>query len=136
MSRPRVNGRRGAFQIVFGAVYIIVGLNFFATEHQAAAEKYFGWLGPVPLGIFAALWVAAGVIAAASAFLARPRDAAGFVAMVFAPGIWLGLFMISAAVTGSAAAAIQGLIYGCFAAAPLIVSGMAGDKDRDHREVR
>ena len=136
MSRPRINGRRGAFQLLFGGIFVVVGLNFFATEHQAAAEKYFGWLGPVPLGWFAALWVVAGVVAIACAFLARPKDAAGFVALVFAPGIWLGLFVTSAIVTGSQAALVQGIIYGGFAAAPLIVSGMQGADDRDQREVR
>lgn len=136
MSRPRVNGRRGAFQLVFGIIYATVGLNYFFTDNSAAAGKYFAWLGPVPLDLFAGLWVAAGAAAVVSSFFPRPRDRAGFVALVFAPGIWLGLFVIAGAVTGSRAAFVQGIVYACFSIVPLIVSGMTGDMDRDHREVR
>ncbi|UVF61147.1 membrane protein [Arthrobacter phage Aoka] len=136
MIRPRINGRRGAFQLVFGLVYLIVGMGYFMTPGTTLRDRYFSWLGPVPLDAFAALWVAAGAIAIVSAFLPRPRDAAGFMALVFAPGIWFGLFVIAAAVTGSAAAIVQAALYAVFSVAPLIVSGMQGPEDRDHREVR
>ena len=90
--RIRVNGRRGAFQIVFGFVCLVVGSSFFFMPGTPSREEIFRWLTPyVPLGWFASLWVNAGLIAMVCAFLPRPKDAAGFIAMVFAPGVWIGL---------------------------------------------
>jgi len=134
--RIRVNGRRGAFQLTLGVFYVIVGSSFFCVPATPAREALFGWLTAyVPLGVFAALWVVAGLVALVCAWLPRPRDAAGFIAMVFAPGIWSGLYAISAAVTVSPLALLQAIVYGVFAALVLIASGMQGPNDRDRREV-
>lgn len=132
----RINGRRGAFQIVMGAVYLVVGSSFFFMPAAPSRDATFSWLTQfVALGWFAALWILAGLVAVACAFMPRPKDAPGFIALVFAPGIWFGLFIISAIITGSPLAVVSGIVYGTFGAIPLIVSGMDGPQDRDHREV-
>jgi hypothetical protein len=132
---PRINGRRGAFQITFGFVYLIVGSSFFYMPTTPSRAALFAWLTEhVPLEWFASLWIIAGVIALVCAFLPRPRDAAGFIALVFAPGIWFGLFLIGAGVTGSPIAVVSGIVYGVFGVAPLIVAGMQGPRDRDTRQ--
>lgn len=131
--RPRVNGRRGAFQLVFGLVYVIVGTGYFLRSNTALRDVYFFWMPAELLAAFAALWIVAGAVALVSAFLPRPRDAAGYMALVIAPGIWLGLFILASAFTGSPAAIMQSSLYAMFAVAPIIVSGMQGPEDRDHR---
>ena len=132
---PRINGRRGAFQLVMSAVYLVVGSSFFFAPASASREETFRWLTPA-LPWFAALWIIAGVIALVSAFLPRPRDAVGFIALVFAPGIWVGLFVAAGLfASGNPLAFVSAIVYGAFGAVPLIVSGMEGPRDRDHREV-
>lgn len=134
--RTRLNGRRGAFQLVFGLVYVIVGTGYFLRSNTELLDVYFYWLGEPLLAAAAALWVVAGAVTLVSAFLPRPRDAAGFMALVIAPGIWFGLFIGAVVATGALAAVMQAALYAVFAVAPLIVSGMQGPGDRDHREVR
>lgn len=134
--RPRVNGRRGAFQVVMGIVYLVVGASFFFMPAAPSREQAFAWLTPyIPLGWFASLWIIAAGVALVCAFLPRPRDAAGFIALVFAPGIWVGLFLAAAIMTGSALATVSAVVYGAFGAVPLIVSGMQGPRDRDARKM-
>lgn len=133
--RPQLNGRRGAFQIVLAIVYLLIGASFFVLPSNPSRDHAFTWLHPVLLNAAAVLWIIAGATALVCAFLPRPKDAAGFVALVFAPGIWVGLFLAAAAVTGSIPAALSAIVYGAFGAVPLIVSGMEGPRDRDHREV-
>jgi hypothetical protein len=136
MRNVRINGRRGAFQIVLGVVYLVVGSSFFFMPGTPSREETFRWLTAyVPLGWFASLWIVAGCVALVCAFLPRPRDAAGFIALAFAPGIWVGLFTIGAFMSGSVLALVSAIIYGTFGAIPIIVSGMEGPRDRDHREV-
>ncbi|QDK01906.1 membrane protein [Arthrobacter phage Vibaki] len=131
---PRTNGRRGAFQIVMGVVYLVVGSSFFFLPATPSREVTFAWLtAHIPLGWFAALWIIAAAAALVCAFLPRPRDAAGFVSLVAAPGIWAVLFFLSAAINDSPFTAVSGVIYGAFGVLPLIVAGMSGPKDRDLR---
>jgi hypothetical protein len=119
-----------------GVVYLVVGSSFFFMPGNPSREAAFSWLTAyVSLGWFASLWVIAGLIAMVCAFRPRPKDAAGFIALVFAPGIWVGLFILSAIITGSPLAVVSAVVYGAFGTVPLIVSGMEGPKDRDHREV-
>jgi uncharacterized membrane protein HdeD (DUF308 family) len=120
-----------------GVVYTIVGASFFFMPAAPSRDETFRWLTAyVSLGWFASLWIIAGVIAIVCAFRPRPKDAAGFIALVFAPGIWVGLFLAGAIITGSALATVSAIVYGAFGAVPLIVSGMQGPRDRDHREVK
>jgi hypothetical protein len=136
MKLPKINGRRGAFQIVMGVVYLVVGSSFFWAPANPQREETFRWLTQyVSLGWFATLWIIAALVALVCAFMPRPKDAPGFIAMVFAPGIWFGLFALGACFTGNPLALVSGIVYGAFGAIPLIVSGMEGPKDRDHREV-
>lgn len=131
----KLNGRRGAFQVLFAAVYIIIGLSFVLTPGAGTRQDSLRWVTAfVPLVPLAALWIVAGVLGAVSAFKPRPRDWFGFAALVFAPAFWGSLFFIGA-VTGSPTAYVSAAIYWLFAAAPMVVSGMQGANDRDRRRV-
>ena len=133
--RVAINGRRGAFQLLFSGVYLIVGTNFILTPGASARQVSLKWLTQyVPLEPFAGLWIVAGVLGIVAAFMCRPRDWFGFAALVFAPAVWGAMFFIGA-LLGSPTAFVSAAVYWLFAAAPMIVSGMQGANDRDARKV-
>jgi hypothetical protein len=133
---PRVNGRRGAFQLLFAGVYLIVGASFWLIPNAGTRQASLRWLTEVmPLEPFAALWIVAGLLGIVSAFMCRPRDWFGFAALVFAPAMWGALYLIGALV-GTPQAFLSAAVYWLFAAAPMIVSGMQGEHDRDTRITR
>lgn len=135
MRKPRINGRRGAFQILFAGVYLIVGVSFILTPATGLRQASLRWLTTyVPIEPFAALWILAALLGAVAAFMCRPRDWFGFAALVFAPALWGALFFIGA-LAGTPAAYTSAAVYWLFAAAPMIVSGMQGQNDRDRRKV-
>jgi hypothetical protein len=130
----RINGRRGAFQLLFGGVYLIVGASFLTTPNVGTRQASLRWLTEfMPLEPFAALWVVAGLLGAVSAFRCRPADWFGFAALVFAPAMWGALFFIGG-LAGTPVSFTTAAIYWLFAAAPMIVSGMQGPNDRDRRK--
>lgn len=135
-NKIKINGRRGAFQLLFAGVYLIVGFSFLTTPSSGSRQAALRWLtGFVPLEPFAALWIVAGLLGVVSAFLCRPRDWFGFAALVFAPAVWGALFFIGG-LTGSFTAFTSAAVYWLFAAAPMIVSGMQGPTDRDRRKIQ
>jgi len=133
--RNKINGRRGAFQLLFAGVYLIVGLSFMLTPGAGTRQNSLRWLTAyVPLEPFAALWIGAAILGVIAAFKCRPADWFGFAALVFAPAMWGALFFIGG-ILGSPAAFTSAAVYWLFAAAPMIVSGMQGPNDRDNRPV-
>ena len=132
----KINGRRGAFQLLFAGVYLVVGYSFFANPGGGLRQAQLRWVTDLlPLEQFAVLWIIAGLIAAVSAFKCRPSDWIGFSALVFAPAVWGALFLIGG-LTGTLSAFTSAAVYWLFAAAPMIVSGMQGERDRDARKIR
>jgi hypothetical protein len=135
---PRValNGRRGAFQLLFSAVYLVIGASFFLLPETPSRAVALHWLTQfVPLWPFAALWLAAGLTGVVSAFLCRPKDRVGFFALTLVPAVWGFLFGIGALVGAPAIGLVSMAIYWLIAAAAMVVSGMQGPRDRDAREV-
>jgi len=129
----KINGRRGTFLLLFSSVYLIVGTSFLLTPGAGTRQVSLHWLSAhFPLEPFAALWVVAGALGVVAAFMPRPRDWFGFSALVFAPAVWSALFLIGG-ILGSQAAFTSAAVYCLFAAAPMIVSGMQGERDRDIR---
>ena len=132
----KINGRRGAFQLLFSAVYLIVGASFLLTPSAGTRQVSLRWLTTqVPLEPFAVLWIVAGLLGAVAAFMPRPNDWFGFSALVFAPAVYGALFFIGG-ILGTTTAFTSAAIYWLFAAAPMIVSGMQGERDRDSRKIR
>jgi hypothetical protein len=80
-------GRRAAFLVTFGALYIGVGTNFLITEQSRfAAIPAFGvildsrWWG--------LLWLAGGLVALGTAGIGR-RDGPGFAGLLVPAGLWV-----------------------------------------------
>ena len=133
--RLRVNGRRGAFQLLFAFIHFFVGISFITAPEASSRTAAIGYLGHwiAPL---ACLWIASAALAIVAAFLCRPRDWFGFAALVIAPGIWGFLFLFGVLFTaGPPLGFLSTAIYWVFGACSMIVSGMQGESDRDDREV-
>lgn len=135
-------GRRGAFLLLFGIMYVLTGAGLTFIPGIDARLSGLGWAAEAapwlpfsPLLPFKVLWVACGVSAIIAAFKTRPRDWFGYSGLVLAPGIWGALFLIGVLVGAPIYGVLSTLIYWVFACAPVIVSGMQGDKDRDDRQV-
>lgn len=135
---PKLNGRRGAFQLLFSAVYLVIGLSFVLLPASSSRAEALAWLNVIHLPVepFAFAWVAAALVGFVSAFLCRPSDWRGFAALTLAPALWGALFFVGAVFCG---APILGLVtcavYWLLAATAMVVSDMSGPNDRDHRRV-
>ena len=139
----KLNGRRGAFQLLFGISYAMLGIGWATQEAPPGAMLWIPqWFPAVrqypemlPTRISAVLWVTAAVMACIGAFLPRPKDRLSFQALTFVPILW-GLFntlsFITAGFTNGVAAAV---LYLAMGGAVMIVSGMSGEHERDLRPV-
>lgn len=134
--RLRVNGRRGAFQLLFAFIHFFVGLSFITAPEGSSRTAALGYLANlnIPLAPLAFVWILSAGLAVASAFHCRPQDWFGFAALVVAPAIWGGLFLIGVILGGPPLGALSSAIYWVFGATSMIVSGMQGERDRDRRK--
>lgn len=134
---PRVNGRRGAFQILFAFIHFVVGLSFITAPEASSRTQALGYLAHlnIPLAPLACLWLVSAGLAVVSAFFCRPKDWFGFAALVIAPAVWGALFLFGVFLGGPILGLLSTSIYWVLGATSMIVSGMQGGKDRDQREV-
>jgi hypothetical protein len=131
-----INGRRGAFELLFAVVYVVIGLSFLFMPPSSSRADALRWLTDLlPLWPFASIWVVAGLTGAYSAFLSRPKDWIGFFALTLAPFAWGCLFLIGIPLGSPLLGAVGGLVYWLLSAATMVVSGMQGPTDRDTREM-
>lgn len=129
---PRINGRRGAFQLLFGIVYGCLAL---AMSRKWPASLV--WLDQfVPHLTLAAVWAVPSIAALVGAFLPRPKDAFSFVLLAVSPILSGFLFLIGGIVAPDVASPYGLVVYWALAGAVMVVSGMTGDRDRDEREVK
>jgi hypothetical protein len=134
--RNKINGRRGAFQLVYAGVYLVVGISFVLNPDAASRQQALRWLADLgAVSLFGWLWIIAAVVACAGAFMPRPQDWFSFFMLVFAPAVWGGLFVIGVCAGAAPFGLISAAIYWLFAASPMIVSGMQGPGDRDYRRI-
>lgn len=128
-----VNGRRGAFQLLFAVVYGCLALA--NTRRWPGSLE---WLEPYASHwCLVALWGVPAAVALVGAFLPRPKDALSFAGLALAPIMTGFLFAIGALLNLASSPSPYGLIvYWALGAAVLVVSGMTGDSDRDEREVK
>ena len=128
-----VNGRRGAFQLLFGIVYGCLALAM--TRRWPSTLE---WLGAyMPHWVLVALWLVPAILALVGAFLPRPKDALSFAALAGAPIMTGFLFILGWLISPESQQTPYGLIvYWALGFAVMVVSGMTGDGDRDEREVK
>ena len=135
---PKINGRRGGFQILFACIYAFIGVSFITAPTGSSRTQALGYLTElhIPIAPLATLWLISAGIAIVSAFLCRPKDWIGFAALVFAPAIWGALFLIGVFLGGPFLGLVSAAIYWVFGATSMIVAGMQGEFDRDRRTPR
>lgn len=138
----KLNGRRGAFQLLFGLAYGMLALGY---AMQQAVPPQLLWLDVyfprlilpplVPTRIAAVVWGVAAGSALVGAFLPRPQDRYSFQALTFMPILW-GLLGGLSFIAGTFPNGLVGMVlYLAMGGAVMIVSGMAGPHDRDLRPV-
>lgn len=131
---PRINGRRGAFQLLFGIAFLMLGISQFIRDEYTPALQWLAEYFPAP-GPFGIVWLAAGVAGIIGSVLPRPKDRYSFILLTAAPTFWGGLSVIGGLVGPANTSFLAAVMYWTVAGAVMVVSGMTGDTDRDHREV-
>lgn len=137
-----INGRRGAFQLLFGISYGMLALGYAMQQtippQLQWLEVYFPRLELpplVPTRIAAVFWGIAAGSGLVGAFLPRPQDRYSFQALTFMPVLW-GLLSGLSFIAGTYPNGIIALVlYLAMGGAVMIASGMAGPHDRDLRPV-
>lgn len=135
---PKINGRRGVFQLLFSVVYLVIGASFFLLPSAPSRDAALSWITQLhlPTQALACLWIAAALIGLVSAFLPRPDDWRGFAALTLASAVWGFLYLIGAVFFGAPALGIVStFVYWLLASIVIVVSNMQGPKDRDNRPV-
>ncbi|MGK3957901.1 hypothetical protein ACLKOZ_17115 [Arthrobacter sp. R4] len=128
---PRINGRRGAFQLLFGIVYGCLALAM-SRKWPTSLE----WMGEyMSHHVLVACWAIPTVAAFVGMFLPRPKDALSFALLTTAPILNGFLFIIGAFVAPEVTSPYGLIVYWALGAAVMVVSGMTGDRDRDERKV-
>lgn len=129
-------GRRGAFLVLFGAVYVLLGYSYLSvTVTPAVRHSLKLALSVAPLEVYAWGWIVAGAVAiVAGVMLPVAWKAAGFAAAVVMPTIW-ALVALTAWTDGHVARAwVTAVVYALLAGSVAVVAGMVDPGDLEaHR---
>lgn len=126
--RLKLNGRRGAFQLLFAIVYGCLALSLMrGLPHSLSWLEEF-----VSYWALVSLWGAPALGALIGCLLPRPKDAYSFFLLSLAPIATGFLFLISMA-RDTSTSPFGFIVYWALAGAVMVVSGMTGDSDRDER---
>lgn len=136
--RQRI-GRRGAYLLIKSTVYLTHGWLFLtepATPALRAALRL--PLSVAPLKVWGAVWLAAGLVAAVSAFAGDPRrDRWGFLALIAVGSFWAAAYGWAAVAGWSAGTFARGLLgFAFYAAISGVVIVVAGWPDEPCETVR
>lgn len=129
---PRINGRRGAFQLLFAVVYGCLALAI-SRKWPTSLEWLDAYMSHF---VLVAVWAIPTVVALVGAFLPRPKDALSFALLACAPILSGFLFLLAALVEPERSSPYGLIVYWALGAAVMVVSGMTGDSDRDERKVK
>jgi hypothetical protein len=131
-SLPRINGRRGAFQLLFGIVYACLALAM-SRKWPTSLEWLSAYMSHY---VLVAIWAVPAIVAFVCMFLPRPKDALSFQLLTAAPILSGCLFIIGAFAAPEVTSPYGVIVYWALGAAVMVVSGMTGDSDRDERKVK
>ncbi|GAA4688219.1 hypothetical protein [Streptomyces youssoufiensis] len=82
----RALGRRGAFLLILGVGKTCWGIGFLVQPPPADGLQLLTAVGP--LTAWAWVWIVAGLVTTASAFVRVGRDGLGFIAALVPPMVW------------------------------------------------
>lgn len=92
----KLAGRRGVVLLVLGMGHICWGAGMIAEPPSTQGLRLL--TDRCPIQSWAWLWIIAGVVAAASAFVQIGRDWAGFLAALVPPTVWALAYAVAALV--------------------------------------
>lgn len=120
-------GRRGAFLVLMGTAYIFLGYGYGyqSTPRVTKDQLALPLLLVDDLRFWGTLWIVAGVLAVFNAWWPPGRDAVGFMALELFAMVWAVLNITGDLFLDAPRGWVVGVIFGAWAAAVLIVSGMA-----------
>lgn len=131
IGRLKVNGRRGAFLLLWALVYGILAWSSFMSGRIPSS---LAWLAQyIPGEVLGIVWGVPVIFAILGAFRPRPRDAFAFAALTAAPVVWSGLYLIGFFVTREVTSIVAIALYVGIAVMVMVVSGMEGATDRADR---
>jgi hypothetical protein len=121
----RINGRRGAFLLLFGIAFMLLGLSFITSPPDALIRQTMRWMPDwSPIWFCGLLWLGAGLFGVVFAFTRIPTDRFGFMAMSAVCVGWAVAHCIAQAVGTNDRAWVSAVIFSIMGGAILVVSGM------------
>jgi hypothetical protein len=134
---PRLNGRRGAFLLSFGVIYVAIGLNYIIVDPGSAVRAAMAWMPAwSTIQVCGLAWCAAGLVAMVSAFARMPRDRFGFIALAAWSTAWAIAWAIAAALGYAPRGYVGALVFATLTVAPMAVSGLPNPVRRGRRQER
>lgn len=115
-------GRRGAFLIAFGAVWTLIGYGQISAPPPDQRGLHL-LLDRVPLEVWGWLWITAGVVAIASAFLPQGSDRFAFLALPLIVTPWVVSYLVAWWQGTFPRGWIAAALYGGLAIGILVVAG-------------
>lgn len=121
----RLNGRRGVFLAIFGAIYVAIGISYVFPAPGSPVKLTMQWMPWwSPLWVCGLIWLGAGLIAMVAAFQPLPRDRFGFEALAAVATGWTIAYVISWTLGDAGRGWVSALVFALVGAAVLTVSGM------------
>lgn len=128
-----INGRRGAFQLLFAIVYTLLGISYLVVPPSTGRTTALSWLPDFLIHPLGFIWLTVALIAFIGTSLPRPKDRFSFTALTLAPAIWGFLYLMAWIFGTSPTGWVTTCLYWAMAGAVMVVSGMQGPTDRDER---
>ncbi|MHA7275373.1 hypothetical protein ACX80O_02400 [Arthrobacter sp. Hz1] len=135
LKRPRINGYRGTFQLLFAGAYIFIGRSYLKPPGPDRENTLHWFTELLPMSALGWMWISCAVIGILGAFASRPADAVSFAALCFAPMALCVLNTIGWLTGYNSSGWEVASIYLFFSGVPFVVAAMQADKDRDKRAV-
>lgn len=125
-------GRRGAFLILFGVLYALIGYSYLTlspVSEVAVRHALRLALNVAPLTAWGWAWIAAGATAVACGTFCPGRKTVGFTAAVVLPALWSVVYVAAWLLGDIPRGWVSAAIYAALAAAVAVIAGMPEPRD-------
>ena len=130
-------GRRGAVLILFGIVYVFLGIGYMGPLPETTTDQLvlaLNW--GMPIQFWGACWLGVGILGLINAFYPPGKDSYGFITMGLMAYLWSAFLIVGWVQYQPPRALILGFLMASFGAALTIIAGWAeprGDVVRHRR---